>query len=309
MLKGKAAVNMRRTEKRMCHICGGKLFASARGVVSPWIRSLGVRHYRVSKYMSCDSCSSGFFSFRYSDDEMQKIYGSYRGENYLAVRSKWEPWYNQSFNEEHDSEEYVLMRQESLYKFLRKYLSTVPETLVDVGGDRGQYIPNCGQIKSYVIEPSSKKLINGVIRLSNLDEINKSNLILYSHVLEHVANPKEEIVKLLQHCDQMYIEVPFGIPEISRARKSKIRFLIKLISSLSPVFWRKYSTPATGRSSKQGVLVQSEHINFFTEKSFQKLAGTLNLEAHIEVNSIKTPDRVEAKVIQCLLSPRKEKEM
>jgi hypothetical protein len=156
---------------------------------------------------------------------------------------------------------------------------------------------------------SSKKLINGVIGLSSLDEINKSNLILYSHVLEHVANPKEEIEKLLQYCDQLYIEVPFGIPEISKTRKSKTRFLLKQLASLSPTFWRRSAMPAAGRSPKQGVLVQSEHINFFTEESLQKLAEMLKLEAHIEVNSIRTPDRAEAKVIQCLLSPRKEKEI
>jgi hypothetical protein len=67
--------------------------------------------------------------------------------------------------------------------------------------------------------------------------------------------------------------------------------------------------PATGRFPKQDVLVQSEHINFFREESLHKLAEILNLEAHIEVNSIKTPDRAEAKVIQCLLIPRKEKEI
>jgi hypothetical protein len=255
--------------------------------------------------MTCDNCGSGFFDFRYSEDDMSKIYSNYRGDTYLKIRSKWEPWYNQTFNEEHDSEDFIFMRQASLYNFLIKLLPAVPKTIIDVGGDRGQYIPNFGQIESYVIESSSKKLINGVIRLSCLDEITKSSLILYSHVLEHVANPKEEIEKLLQHCEQLYIEVPLGVPEISRTRKSKTRFLLKLLASLSPTIWSRSAMPATGRSSKQGVLAQSEHINFFTEKSFQKLAEKLDLEAHIEVNSIKTPDRAEAMVIQCLFSPRK----
>lgn len=292
-----------------CQICFGKLHFSARAVVSPWIRSFEVRRQRISKLMICDNCCSGFFDYRYSDDDMSKIYSDYRGDTYLTIRSKWEPWYNQTFNEEHDSEDFVLMRQASLYNFLFKHLPSVPKTVVDVGGDRGQYIPNFGQTENYVIESSSKELINGVTRLTSLGNVSKTNLVLYSHVLEHVSNPKEEIEKLLQYCDQLYVEVPFGIPEISRTRKSKTRFLLKLLASLSPIFWRRSAMPATGRSPKQGVLVQSEHINFFTKESFKKLAEMLNLEAHIEVNSIKTPDRAEAKVIQCLFSPRKKKEI
>ena len=292
-----------------CQICFSELCFSAKAVVSPWIRSLGVRHQRTSKFMICYNCRSGFFDYRYSDDDMSKIYSDYRGDTYLSIRSKWEPWYNQTFNKEHDSEDFVVMRQASLYNFLFKLLPSFTKTIVDVGGDRGQYIPNFGQTESYVIESSSKKLVNGVTRLTSFDKMTKADLILYSHVLEHVANPKEEIEKLLRHCDQLYVEVPFGIPDVSRIRKSKTRFLLKLLASTSPFIWRKSATPATGRSSKQGVLVQSEHINFFTEESLKKLAEMLKLEAHIEVNSIKTPDRAEAKVIQCLLSPRKEKDI
>jgi len=134
-----------------CQICSSELHFSARAVVAPWIRSLGVKSKRVSRYLTCDNCGSGFFDFRYSDDDMSKIYSDYRGDTYLSIRSKWEPWYNQTFNEEHDSEDFVLMRQESLYNFLLKLLPSVPKTVVDVGGDRGQYIPNFGQTENYVI--------------------------------------------------------------------------------------------------------------------------------------------------------------
>lgn len=290
-----------------CEICLSPLQFSANAVVSPWIRSLGVKRRRVSKYLTCNSCCSGFFDFRYSESDMSKIYSNYRGEIYVNSRIKWEPWYNQAFNYEHDSADFVSMRQASLYKFLHMLLPNTPKTIVDVGGDRGQYIPNFGQIENYVIESSSKEVVNGAMRLSTLDEKMGYDLILYSHVLEHVAKPREEVEMLLRHSDLLYVEVPFGLPEISKTRKSKTRFLFKLSRSLSPVMWSRWSKPATGRSSQKGVLVQSEHINFFSEKSFQILADSLDLEVHIEITSINTPDRSEATVIQCLFSRSKNK--
>ena len=290
-----------------CEICLSPLQLSANAVVSPWVRSLGVNRRRVSKYMTCNNCFSGFFDFRYSETDMSKIYSNYRGEIYVKARIKWEPWYNQAFNHEHDSADFVSMRQASLYRFLHKLLPNTPKTIVDVGGDRGQYIPNFGQIENYVIESSSKEVVNGVTRLSTLDEKIGYDLILYSHVLEHVAKPREEVEMLLRHSDLLYVEVPFGLPYISKTRKSKIRFLLKIFRSLAPVMWTRSSKPATGRSSQKGVLVQSEHINFFSEKSLQMLADSLDLEVHIEITSINTPDRAEATVIQCLFSRPKGK--
>ena len=288
---------------RHCEICANPLIFSANVVVSPWIRSLGVNRKRVSKYMYCGTCSSGFFDYRYSDDEMSRIYSNYRGENYLNIRLKWEPWYNKAFNEEHDSAEFISMRQESLYQFLHKFLPNIPKTVVDVGGDRGQYIPSFGQTESYVIESSSKNLVNGIKRLSSLEEISRCDLVLYSHVLEHVANPKDEVNYLLQNCKYVYVEVPFGLPNISKNRKSKSKLVLKLIASLNPQLWRIDSNPSTGRLPKSGILIQSEHINFFSERSMHALAESLGVEANIEVNSIQTPDHSVASVIQCLFTP------
>jgi hypothetical protein len=235
---------------------------------------------------------------------MSKIYGSYRGEIYVNNRIKWEPWYNQAFNEEHDSREFIIMRQSALTGFLEKFPIIRPNIVVDIGGDRGQYIPNLGQHESYVIESSNKDLVDGVKRLSSVQDIEKCDLILFSHVLEHVANPKFEIEELLRHAEYVYIEVPFGLPEITRRRRSKIWLFLKLIASVSPSLWRQSSEPATGRKSQNSTLVQSEHINFFSEKSLQTLAEFLNVAARIEVNSIQTPDRSKAHVIQCLFGPQ-----
>lgn len=285
---------------KSCVICMEKISKiSAKAVLSPWIRQLGIKQ-RISNFLKCPNCGLGFFSYRYIDEEMHCIYRDYRGERYVAIRNHWEPWYDFTYNSNHDNEAWVSMRLESLTDFINKFELT-PNVVVDVGGDRGQYIPNLGQEVSVVIDTSNKEPVKGVIRKSSLSEVYKPDLIFLSHVLEHVANPIATLKELFLYSNTIYVEVPYGVPEISKKRRSKIRFLIKLVSTISPLFWRKFTIPATGRKSGDGVLIQSEHINFFTEISLGALAKMLECKIELEVNEIATPDGNKARVIQCLL--------
>ena len=283
-----------------CIICLGDISRiSAKALVSPWIRQLGIKK-RISTFLNCSNCGLGFFSYRYIDEEMQCIYKNYRDERYVSTRNRWEPWYDFNYNASHDKEEWVTIRIKTLKNFIDKF-EIKPKTLVDIGGDRGQYIPNLGQEVSVLIDASGKEPVKGVIRKFSLSEVHKPDLILLSHVLEHVSNPLTTLKELFLYSNIVYIEVPFGVPEVSRKRRSKIRFLFKLVSTFIPTLWSKSARPATGRKSGEGVLIQSEHINFFTENSLISLAKILESEIKLEVNEISTPDGSKAKVIQCLL--------
>jgi hypothetical protein len=192
------------------------------------------------------------------------------------------------------------MRKNSLKTFLKKHLKSNPYSIVDVGGDRGQYIPDLESEKLYVLEASSKTLLSGIERIENLNELHEIGLIIYSHVLEHVSDPLTELQELLKHSNCLYVEVPFGIPVINSARKSRVLFFIKFISSFYPRAWGKMTHPATGRESVKGILTQSEHLNFFSVKSLEAMGEILECTVQIEVNEIQTPDNATAKVIQCL---------
>jgi hypothetical protein len=285
----------------ICERAPRKTWEGVKAVVSPWIRELGVDAHRISRYYFCPNCKMGYFSYRYSDNEMSRIYSEYRGESYVKTRFRWEPWYDNNYNDAHDENFWIRSRVSSLENFLQSNLSFTPSIVVDIGGDRGQYIPKIGQSKSFVIESSSKELTPGVQRIFNLDNVQRPDLIICSHVLEHVSKPLELIETFISKTRALYLEVPFGVPIVSRKRKSTIHFFRKLLKTINPKYWRGDTEPMAGRNTLDSVLTQSEHINFFTEETFRQIAKRLNIKINLQVSTIITPDKAEARVIQVLL--------
>jgi hypothetical protein len=289
-----------------CPICGSyNLIHKLRVVVSPWIRERGVRK-KVSKYFYCQKCALGFFNYRYSPHEIFLIYNLYRGDKYLSIRSNWEPWYTKDFNETHDRQSYINSRKKNLEVFLLRNLKLNPHTLVDYGGDKGQYIPNLNQKKSYVLDVSNNNSLPGIERIANLSEIKKPDLVILSHVLEHVSHPLEILEELLEQSKVLYIEVPYGCPQPDKTKESTIKFVITLFSSFNRRLWSSKTQASTGRKSLNRTLVQAEHINFFTNETFDVLANYLSASVICITSSVPTPDGMEAKVLQCLMTRKQD---
>lgn len=284
-----------------CIICGNQTKEQAPALISPWVRDLGIRD-RLSTYHLCKICNTGFFSKRYDANEMAKIYENYRGKNYLKIRTHWEPWYSNSYNSNHDSWEWIESRKASLTQFLITNGVIRYETIVDIGGDRGQYIPDIADTK-IVLDISDKSTLDSVTRYTTFESLPFADLIIYAHVLEHVSNPLEELKKLLSKSNYIYVEVPYGVPVINKARKSKIRLLAQLASSVSAPLWRRKTTPATGRVvSSRKMITQSEHLTFFSEESMIEIAKQINVKLVMQKTTISTPDLNSGQVLQCLLS-------
>lgn len=285
-----------------CPVCNKQnLIHELRVVISPWIRKLGIRKY-MARYYYCQDCSLGFFNYRYNPQEMFLIYNLYRGDKYLKIRSNWEPWYTKDFNETHDRQSYINSRKKYLETFLLKNLKSKPVTLVDYGGDKGQYIPNLNQKRSYVLDVSENNALPGIDRISNLSEIPKPDLVILSHVLEHVSNPRAMLDVLLEQSKVVYIEVPFGCPQPDKTKESTIKFVITFFSSFNRILWARKTQASTGRKSSNRTLVQAEHINFFTNETFDVLAKYLSASVICLTSSVPTPDGMEAKVLQCLMT-------
>ena len=234
---------------------------------------------------------------------MNKLYKNYRDIKYVSIRSAWEPWYTKSFNDAYETAELVAKRKSSLENFLLSLKISNLDAIVDVGGDFGQFIPDLGEGKNsrYVLDLSEQPLILGVNRINSLEEIQKIDLIIYAHVLEHVEWPLAELKKLTNHSRYVYVEVPEGTPEINRIRKSRLLYLFNLATSFNPRIWGKFSKPSGGRIIKSKFLRQSEHINFFNLQTFEEMAVKLDLSIiSLSITTIPSPEGGEAKVIRAV---------
>lgn len=128
---------------------------------------------------------------------------------------------------------------------LSKHLDPVSiESVLDVGGDRGQFIP-LGS-KRIVLDVSDRQLAPGVQRVSQVDDLNHWDLVISAHLLEHVTNPVS-VVKTYANADYVYLEVPAGVPSITRRRSYLTRGALPL--AYSPRTWRMITAPASGGPS------------------------------------------------------------
>ena len=292
--------------KNICLICKnmGKNQISCGVVLSPWIREMANINDSLSNYRLCNNCHIGYFTRRYSNYEMNLIYKDYRGTKYFETRNKWEKWYDKEFFTNESSSSFALERKLMIENFIVSKINYKVETVLDVGGDKGQYIPDFeSTTRRYVVDPSNRELAHGVKRLNSLDDIEKCDLILYSHVLEHVSFPLEEVANLLKKCKGLYVEVPFGKPKINLTRKLGLFIpLVLLVSKFSSIY-SLMTNPTTGRSNRRNLwLIQSEHINFFDEESFKQIAKINAKSLSYKVSLIPTPDGKQAKVIQALFN-------
>lgn len=291
------------SKEKSCPICLHSNSAGARAVISPWVRNLGIRK-RTSKYYICSSCTAGYFSYRYNDAEMSRIYFDYRGVSYLSIRSKWEPWYSSAYNENHNSSDWIQSRKQSLESFLGDNGVHHCDSIVDVGGDQGQYIPDITSNK-IVFDISDKPNLEGIQKYSNFNDLPLSDLIIYAHVLEHVADPVYELTALFQKSNNVYIEVPYGVPVINKFRTSLTRHFLHLLASYNLKLWGRFSQPAAGRQvSLKKQLTQSEHLSFFNEQAMKYLAIRLNAQLVFRRTTINTPDLNKSEVLQCLFRVR-----
>jgi hypothetical protein len=271
-------------------------------IISPWIRELGSIKKRISKLRYCDKCNGAFFSLRYSELQMQDIYAEYRGLKYMSIRSKWEKWYTHDYNDAHESQGFIEQRKKILELFLQKHGLIKVGSVVDVGGDLGQFIPDFQEeTKKYVLDFSNRQLVPGVTKILSFDDITNPDVIIYAHVLEHVSEPLKELADLLNHSENVYIEVPYGVPIKSKLRQSRMILLLGYFASLIPFIWTKFARPSAGRSVTAAILRQSEHINFFSPDTFNVMADALGADLNIQISNIPTPDNSTIQVIQVLL--------
>ena len=167
----------------------------------------GMAYSRVTT-LQCAVCDVVFVDLRFGDREMEALYADYRGADYVALRDSYEPGYAER-NEQFEAESPVLVDTEH---FLEPLLPSNPAVL-DWGGDSGINMPfrNCARLRD-VYDISSVAMLPDV-RARHRDELDLEfyDLIVLSHVLEHVPDPAAllaDAAAVLHSDSVLYVEVP-----------------------------------------------------------------------------------------------------
>lgn len=280
--------------QNLCPICSSDTEVIQSAFISPWVRELGSLAARRSRYRVCVSCKSGFFDYRYTDSEMSRIYGGYRDSRYLTIRQSWEPSYTAVLNDSLGNDPSVLHHRHELV--LDAIAKGKPEsfaqirTAVDVGGDRGQFIPS-NVPSRFVLDVSNKQVAPGVSRVATIEEAasKKPDLVMACGILEHLSDPVSFVQQLktigsVSRSMLLYFEVPDGVPQRRPLSNRVVGYSFGQLATRFRELWRVADVRSArrqmaGRSaSKLMPLRQSEHINFFSEDGLRSLASIANLE-------------------------------
>jgi SAM-dependent methyltransferase len=293
-----------------CPCCQSTKSRGRWAIVAPFLAHYAVeRPPFLCKLLECSVCSFRFFDARLTPEEVARLYSGYRGERYFAERHRWEFWYSRQVNDGigGDPEE-IALRVAALEKlFLPHVNNGRVKTVLDYGGDRGQFIPKSLGTDKFVFELSDAEPEAGVNRISSEQELNrmKFDFIMALGVLEHCSEPAD-VLKQLRSClnpgSLLCLGVPYerygvGFAGKSGLYRSYLNALLHLPAALVAVDF--YSAAARIRLNHippLGLVKCHEHLNFFNTTSMTALlerTGFEVVESKVECVA-KYPARVES---------------
>jgi SAM-dependent methyltransferase len=293
-----------------CPCCQSKQSRGRWAIVAPFLAHYAVeRPPFLCKLLECSACSFRFFDARLDSDEVARLYSGYRGEGYFAARHRWEFWYSRKVNDGigGDTEE-IADRIAAMERFLLPHVDSVKvKTVLDYGGDRGQFIPKSLGTNKSVFELSDAVPEPGVSRIGSEQELKgmKFDLIMALGVLEHCSEPAnvlEQLRSCLNPGSLLVVGVPYerygiGFAGKGRLYRSYLNALLHVPPALIAVDF--YSAAARIRLNHIppfGVVKCHEHLNFFNNKSMTALlerTGFEVVDSKVECVA-KYPARVES---------------
>jgi Methyltransferase domain len=271
-----------------CPCCSSTEFLQWPAIVSPFIARYACgASPGPANLCECQACTFRFFDTRLSSEEVAKLYGGYRGDEYFKARHNSELWYSRKVNDSigGDPAE-IISRKRGLERRLGAKAQTFV-TVLDYGGDRGQFIPNSLGRERFVFEISDVEPVEGVTRLSSV-EGRQFDFVMVAHVLEHCSEPGEFLrsLKPLGHKDTIfYIEVPYERPSLKSAGTGeKQRRYLNALLRMEPLLQLVdlYSTICRIKLDKippLGLQKCSEHLNFFNQSSLKALLKSEGFES------------------------------
>jgi SAM-dependent methyltransferase len=270
---------------KACPCCGREDLLDRPAVMAPFIASYVFgREPWPTSLLECRACGFRFFEGRFSPDEEARLYAGYRGERYFRERHRFEWWYSRRANDGlgQDPGEIAFRKRR-----MAAALAAVPGTqairsVLDYGGDRGQFIPDGLGERRYVLDLSGTEPVEGVAALRSAGDLGGGSvdLVLCCNLLEHSPQPAALLAAakgLLGPGGWLYVEVPlerYGLGFVPRGGWYR-RYAAALARHPACLAWVDlYSTAfrlKAGLVPPLGILKAHEHLNFFHPPSLAKL--------------------------------------
>lgn len=164
--------------------------------------------YFLCNTVECQDCGVLFLDYRFSDDELSRLYNDYRGDDYNNMRIRFEPNYNATAIHYADRAQYLV----DVESVLAPHVTENPKVL-DWGGGSGINSPFRFQAASLHIYDVSGVSVCEEARRVSLEESRsyQYDLVVCSQVLEHVSYPLEVMKTLTSYLSPhtiLYLEVP-----------------------------------------------------------------------------------------------------
>ncbi len=261
-----------------CVICDRPISRQRTALVAPFIaeRIWNRKAFNV-QLVQCAHCGFAFFNPRLEETEESSLYEGYRDAKYQKMRFQHEPWYTESLNQQLSAETEMLdHRRRMLASAIAEYVSSKQiKNVLDFGGDQGQLIQELDVPNKYVFDISGTKSREGVVPLRSLAECSSYSwdLIVCSHVLEHIAFPKQilsQITQIARPGTVLFLEVPHESPFFLSTIAKRVAQMLVLCAT------RMRDAISVVRPS--ALYLMHEHINFFASKSLAALVESMGFD-------------------------------
>ena len=281
-----------------CHWClSPSIEVLCGAVIAPWIQgedeSKVASQDRLSEYCRCNGCGLHFFSKSFTESQLEMMYSHYRDEKYQKRRQRFEPWYTKTVNcGIGNSQETIALRKANLLRLVNLAITNgmiaLPRSIVDWGGDQGQFIPDFKHAPhKLVYEVSNVAPISGVNRTSSIEGIKAVNpdFIMICHVLEHDHLARETIntiSELLPDNGLLYIEVPDDRISVTPRHHKNVWWQLFLLNHrllfIALDAYSLFTLRILKKHMPLQILKQSEHVNFFSPDSIVMVMESLGFK-------------------------------
>jgi SAM-dependent methyltransferase len=275
-----------------CPCCLSRRSSERWAIVAPFLAHFAVGQPPfLCKLLECSDCSFRFFNVRLTPDEVDRLYSEYRGERYFAQRHRWEFWYSRKVNSgiSGDPKE-IADRVAALEKLALPHVDQqAVGTVLDYGGDRGQFIPKSLGESKYVFEMSNAVPVDGVTRIATREELQgrQFDFVMILCVLEHCSDPAnvlDQVRSCLHPGSLLCVTVPYERYGVRFAGKSRLyrSYLNALLRFPSLLFAADFYSSAArirlGFVPPLGFAKCHEHLNYFNRKSMAALLERTGFE-------------------------------